>query len=1681
MEKKRIAVIGMSCKFAGAENTEKLWDMMVEEKCSFKNIEERIPDYLYYYSENETAKGKAYNKQAAFLEQGIHLFDSDFFELSDKEVSHMDSQQRLLLETSYEALEDAGIVIHGTDTGVFIGGFTQDSLTQNMQEQNVYHVNQYYATGNSIGMLASKLSYFYDLHGPSISVDTACSSSLTALYYACKSIEDKDCRIALCGGVSIISDIGYFIALSKGGFLSKTSLCHAFGAEADGYARGEGVGILILKDLNEAIRDKDNIYCEINAACINHDGRSNGITLPNPDAQVNLLQSTLEKAKISCNSVGYVEAHGTGTQAGDIAEAKALNQVFQNRNSDLYIGSIKTNIGHTEAAAGIAGVIKSILILKNRKIPKSLHCETKNPNIPFEYYKIKPADSIKELKSEENGKSYILINSFGFGGANACAIISNYENEIIEEPKQDLKFMHLLMLSAKSKKALKDLVSQYIESFKNGECKDVPIHEVCMAAALRRSHYGHRLCVYAKNKNDIINTLEMYLKNIITEKLFYNFCHEDDNQKAAFIFSGTGAQHRKMGVSLYQNIPEFKRFFDECSQEYFKISRINLLDYIVSEESFTTSFFDSIILQPFNVAYQISLFKLYELYGVKCGAIAGHSAGEMSAFYCSGMLSLENVFRLAFYRSSVMQKIEGKGKMLALGITRERANEVCMKYENQVSLAVVNSPSMIVLSGPENILIEVKKGLNKKIYSKFLEGNIAYHSSQLNEVKEEFLHNIAGICMDENNPSIRLYSSVTGKAIRKEEIDFSYWWDNIRKTVEFNDLMNLMADDGYHCFIEIGAKPVLSYFVREIFTGKGKDLFYLVSQKENDDQCETFFAGLAKLYCEGNKIDLSRYYTEKVRNIKLPSYCFYKKELKAEITHNQYVNIKSKAMYLLGRKMNMPFDSWESVINLYSHPDLRGHRVEDNILFPAAGYIQMIIESGVKQIYNMQVNRPLALTDSADIIFQCVRKDPDNFYIYASDEKRTEWLEYCSACCHSNKSNEIDHKINYNDQILSIYLGEDAIYEVLKKKSLMYQENFKCLKKAEIKENEAVAWIKETVDMCDPKQFAIVIDGMLQTVALAIKAPLEKESRQICLPSGIEKIQYMGNSGEELHTFVSIYWKNGCQYGRAYLLDESENVLIAMEGIQLSTTQKKENMIDADVKAYKSVWEEIHNFKGKNELLEFIELSEGCCQGICHDMDKASNNTHWIYYASDDYRKDCLNMTAILKKASGKKIQLVVITINAMKILQNDTVCNSDQSVLWGVVRSIQAEYPNLYLRLIDLDKYQPFHKFSYILKSDETELGVREDKIFGLRIKEIEQDSNFELITEPSIVTGASGGVGYEWALHLGQRGVKKIGLLSRRENNRIKCLLEVFTYYNIEARHYRIDVSDLEACNWIWNEIKRDFGCISQVYHLAGISKDCLAINLSEEILIDNMKPKITGTKNIYQLLNQNVSKGQKLTLHLFGSVSALLGSIGQAAYAGANSFLESYCENINAKKDGSISCRFIGFGALDTGMAVLNQSIARGLEKQNILFMKTEDAIKASAKYSTDSCYILKIDWSGFVKQKELSNMQKYQYVAEKQLYKRGILRKKIMLMNKKEQMESLHSFLAESFAAVLECNSDSIDLEKQTNVMGINSLNSIMIVAIINKELESDFVFNQVVGPFSILELAKFIHSELFADG
>jgi acyl transferase domain-containing protein len=887
-----IAIIGIGCRFPKAQNPEAFWQLLLD---GVDAITEVSSDR--WYSDSNT-----HNRWGGFLEQ-VDRFDPGFFGISPREAQSIDPQQRLLLEVAWETLENAGLIpkkLSGSQTGVFMGVTNVDYHRLVCKE--LANLEPYSGTGTSNSIAANRLSYFLDLRGPSVAIDTACSSSLVALHFACQSLHSGESDLCLAGGVNLILSPEPTIIFSQAGMMAADGRCKTFDDSADGYVRGEGCGVVVLKRLKDALRDGDRIQAIIRGSAVNQDGLSNGITAPNGPAQQAVIRQALLNAGVQPAEISYVEAHGTGTSLGDPIEVNSLKAVLkQERSQDrpCWIGSVKTNIGHLESAAGIAGLIKVVLSLQHQEIPPHLHLNQINKHITLEGTPFAIATERQPWTAQTEGR-LAGISAFGFGGTNCHVILEEapiekaegrrqkaegvrrYEKEEVGAhsvlPNSDqlpVKTHHILTLSAKSDRALQELAQRYEEYL--GLHQEASLADICFTANTGRSHFERRLCAVVESTSQLQKALAAFVTGQEVDGLASSQINSKKRPKIAFLFTGQGSQYLGMGRHLYETQPIFRQTLDRCDEilrPYLDKPLLEILYPPQVDENAQTAIDETAYTQPALFALEYALFELWKSWGIIPDAVMGHSVGEYVAACVAGVFSLEDGLKLITQRASLMQSLPQNGRMVAVFADEATVLSAIQSYRDEVSIAAINSQNNIVISGVHHAVEAVVITLEAQgIETRPLTVSHAFHSPLMEPILNEFEEKASQISFQ--TPNIPLISNVTGQIMQPGDIpDANYWRSHAREAVRFVDGLNTLFAQGYELFLEIGSKPILSSLGKRCQQSENAVWLPSLSQKKNDWQ--VLLESLSSLYLRGVEIDWMALDRDRER-LSLPTYPFQRK------------------------------------------------------------------------------------------------------------------------------------------------------------------------------------------------------------------------------------------------------------------------------------------------------------------------------------------------------------------------------------------------------------------------------------------------------------------------------------------------------------------------------------------------------------------------------------------------------------------------------------------------------------------------------------------------------------------------------------------------------------------------------------------------------------------------------------
>ncbi|HYO54311.1 type I polyketide synthase [Archangium sp.] len=846
-----IAIVGLACRYPKAPDPEAYWRLLADGIDAITEVPPERWDAERFYERDLAAAGKANTRWGGFLDR-VDGFDPLFFGISPKEALHMDPQQRLMLELTWEALEDAGIAaerLQGTPTAVCFGVIWTDYETL-LQRLGLRRISQHTATGFHHSIIANRVSYVLGLRGPSMAIDTACSSSLAAVHLACESLRRGESTLALAGGVNLNIAPDSTIGMSKVGALSPDGRCFTFDARANGYVRGEGAGVVVLKPLSQAIADGDPVYCVIRGSVINNNGGSNGLTAPNPKAQEEMLRLAYARAGIDPSEVQYVEAHGTGTQLGDPMEARALGEVLgagRPAEKPLHIGSCKTNIGHLEAAAGIAGLIKVALSIKHRALPPSLHFEVPNPHIPFADLRLEVQRTLGPWP--EPDRTLIAgVSSFGFGGTNCHVVVQ----EAHAPPAE------LVPLSGESPAALRGAAQRLLERL-DAPGEQVPLSALHRSAAAHVGEHAHRLAMTVRSRKELREHLADFLRGEPRAGLSTGQGEAEYSQKPVFVFSGQGSQWPGMGRALLRTEPVFRAKLEQCDRLIREHLGWSLLAEL-SAEGAAARLERIDVFFPAIVALEIALAALWRSWGVEPAAVVGHSIGEVSAAHVAGILSLEDAMRVICAQGRLLRRLSGQGAMGLVGLSWARSAELLAGYEGRLCRAIDASPDSTVLAGEPGALAEVFATLQHRgVFCRQVETDVAVHSPQVDALRGELSEALRGI--RPGQALIPIISTVTASPLEGGGFDAAHWVKNFAEPVFLTGAISHFIEAGHRVFLEVGPHPIVKHSIESTLRHAGQHGLVVPSLRRQEDERGVMLDTLGVLFTRGQQVQWEALFT----------------------------------------------------------------------------------------------------------------------------------------------------------------------------------------------------------------------------------------------------------------------------------------------------------------------------------------------------------------------------------------------------------------------------------------------------------------------------------------------------------------------------------------------------------------------------------------------------------------------------------------------------------------------------------------------------------------------------------------------------------------------------------------------------------------------------------------------------
>ncbi len=1173
MPKDRIAIVGVGCRFPGGVNDpESFWKLLIEGREAVCEVPADRWNVKRFHDTQEGLPGKSIAKRGGFIE-GLDQFDPQFFGISPREAPYVDPQQRLLLETAWEAMEHAGVVLdleNGTDIGVFVGISHNDYQIIQGTPWDSTGVSPHSPIGTAHSIAANRISYCFNLRGPSVAMDTACSSALTAVHSACEYIWTGRGDAALAGGVTVMITPGGFIGFSQASMLSPEGRCAAFDASASGFVRGEGAGMVMLKRLSKALEDGDTIHGVILGTSLNQDGHTNGISLPSPEAQARLVRDACKDAGVSPKDIGFVEAHGTGTAVGDPIEAHALADalcVDRQEDQPLPIGSVKTNLGHLETAAGVAGLIKAMLVLKHRQIPASLHFKTPNPNIDLKALKLRIPTELEPFP-ETNGTRMAGVNSFGFGGANAHVILA--------EPPAAQRHHHSteheerawpIVLSARSEEALRASAAQlsaWLRERVNANGSSPVLPDLVHALGARRNHHSHRLTIVAGSIAELLQELDGVANKQEGPKVRSGFSpRREAPPRIAFVMSGQGPQWWGMGRELMEHEPVFRKIMERCDAAMKPWATFSLLEELGRSEE-TSRLSRTEVAQPAIFAMQVALAELWKSWGVEPAAIVGHSVGEIAAACVAGVFSLEEGARVIALRARFMDGCaRGEGTMLAVGLAEDEARALIARHDRTVTISAFNGPRSLTLAGARVSLEAMAAELEQEgVFARLVRVDHPFHHPLMQPASEELEAALADL--KPQNETVPFFSTVTGSRQPGEACDALHWGRGVRQAVQFAPAVDALAEFGVDVWLELSAHPALTHSIQECLAVRNGPKMPVISSTRREREHECILETAMELHRACVPLNFAAM-TPSRRMLTLPAYPWDKSRWWHEANDWRDGRLGAGGRGLLDIRLPRAMPTWTARLDERHMAYLKDHKVDTHVIFPAAAFVEMVLEAGVQwfegrpfAVEDFEIRKPLILPDPASGVHLEVSYDPAErtFAIQSKFEQGGSWSLHVVGSMRGERTDSAFAASSAGDESTAkLELVEvQGFYRYMSDLGLRYGECFRPIRELAAGEGQSTGLVSLSEGIEDRAGeyplHPVLFDGALQTFS-AGAATVESKRSRMKLPVRFARILFLRSPGASTRVRASVLQCNDeFVEGRIGMYDEDGKPCVLVDGFR---------------------------------------------------------------------------------------------------------------------------------------------------------------------------------------------------------------------------------------------------------------------------------------------------------------------------------------------------------------------------------------------------------------------------------------------------------------------------------------------------------------------------------------------------
>ncbi|MGK4000974.1 SDR family NAD(P)-dependent oxidoreductase [Sorangium sp. So ce1036] len=1548
-----IAIVSMACRLPGGiASPEDYWRLLSEGRDAIEVFPSRW-DAFSIYDPDPEAVGKSYVREGGFL-RDVDLFDAGFFGISPREAQSMDPQQRLVLETAWEALERAGVrpaSLSESATGVFLGAMGSDYGA--LQGSDLESLDGYRGTGTMGSVISGRVAYALGLQGPAITVDTACSSSLVALHLACAALRRGECELALVGGVAVMSTPAGFVEFSRLKGLPRDGRCKSFSARADGAIWSEGCAMLVLKRLSDAQRDGDRVLAVVRGSAVNQDGRSQGLTAPNGPSQQRVIRQALSSCRLTPEDIDAVEAHGTGTSLGDPIEAGALAEVFgpgRAPERPVYLGSAKSNLGHAQAAAGVAGVMKMVLAMQHEELPKTLHAEEPSPHIGWEGSGL---SLLQQARPWPRGGRVRRagVSSFGISGTNAHVILE--EAPAVEPQPAPVNAGPLLassalplVLSGRDEAALRAQAERWARWLK--ERPGYRWADVVSAAALHRTHFEARAAVLAGSAEEAAEGLSALAEGRGHASVSVGKARAPG--KVVFVFPGQGSQWLGMGRALLEQSPAFAEAVEACDAALKRWTGWSVAAILRGEQGEEVPPFTRVdVVQPALFAMSVGLAAAWRSLGVEPAAVVGHSQGEVAAAVVAGALSLQDGARVVALRSQAVRKCTGKGGMVLVERPVSEVQGYIEPFGEALSIAAVNTASSTVVSGDARAVDELVASLQaREVFCRKVNVDYASHSAHMDELLPELASQLASL---EPRPStIPFYSTVTGALLRDEALDGEYWCRNLRLPVRLDKALVELLADGHGVFVEVSAHPILAM---PLTTACAEAQGVVVGSLQRGEGGLSQLSGtLGALHVQGYEVDWKRLFGgQDARHVDLPTYAFQRQRYWLEASKARSdlssAGLRTAEHPLLGAATRLASNDGYVVtsrLSLRERPWLRDHAVFGKVLFPGTGMLELALSAaravGGGAVSELILAEPLVLSETEARRVQLSVEAPDaqgrrGFGLYSQPEEAPEdapWVQHATGTLTDDVAVDTDAP----DELRTWPVpGAEAVdlsgfYERLHERGLQYGPAFRGL--VELWRRGASSYgrvvLPEAVtDGAD--EYGVhpaLLDAALHTIVGAFGEGAAPD--EVSLPFAWSDVELHATGASELRVRFELQEQGAQQLtGGLFVTDAAGEPVVRVGGLQVRRANAEQ--LRAATRAggqhlYRVEFQPVSFTEalasgaqvvlrladGPSPLadalgaeaavtLEDVLAKQGtsALERVVVDATTATLGDDGVRTSAHEAtRQALLLLQAWLSEPRLESVELVWVTRNAIAAGADDRVDDLVHAPLWGLVRAARNEHPDRRLRLLDVGPGPLDGELlaRALATTAEPELALRDGAARAarlVRVQPVEEQATARPL-DPSgtvLVTGGTGELGQAVAEHLvREHGARHLVLTSRRGLEAPGARELLASLEQLGAETVTIAACDVSDRA----EVARVLAGIAPehpltaVWHLAGVLDDGMLAAQTPERLSRVLAPKLDGSLHLHELTREL----SLASFVLFSSASGTLGTAGQSNYAAANAFLDA-----------------------------------------------------------------------------------------------------------------------------------------------------------------------------------------------